>query len=450
VSAAAPPAATAGDTAWLLVATALVLLMVPGLALFYGGLVRGKSALNTMLMSVAALALVSVQWVLVGYSLAFSPGTSLIGGLAWRGLAGVGAAPEGTYAALVPHALFAAYQMMFAGITVAIVSGAVVERMRFGAFLAFGCSGRPSSTTRSPTGCGATAGGCARSARSTSPAARWCTSAPASPRSSPRRRSGVGVGSARSRRCRTTCRSPPRRRAALGGVVRLQRRLGARRRRAGGERRGHDARRGVGGAARLDRPRAGARRPPVGRGRGHGRRGRPGGHHPGRGVRHARVGARHRGARRRRELRRPARRGPHAVDDSLDVFACHGVAGIVGALLTGVFATRTVNPAGADGLLAGNPRLLGVQLVAVLATMAFAGGGAAALLALVRLATPLRVPTPDEIDGVDVSEHGERAYHGDDVGDLAGRGMPLGGVVVLPSAELGAAFAPEPVLAGDR
>jgi Amt family ammonium transporter len=138
------------------------------------------------------------------------------------------------------------------------------------------------------------------------------------------------------------------------------------------------------------------------------------------------------------------------VDDSLDVFACHGVAGIVGALLTGVFATRAVNPAGADGLLAGNPRLLGVQLVAVVATMAFAGGGAAVLLAVVRAVTPLRVATPDEIDGVDASEHGERAYHGDDVGDLAGRGLPLGGVVVLPSSELGAAFAPEPVLAGDR
>jgi Amt family ammonium transporter len=126
------------------------------------------------------------------------------------------------------------------------------------------------------------------------------------------------------------------------------------------------------------------------------------------------------------------------LDDALDVFACHGVAGIVGALLTGVFATRAVNAAGADGLLAGGgARLLGVQALAVGATLAFTGPLTAGILGTVRLVTALRVSTADEIDGVDLSEHGESAYHGDGA-DLAGRGIPLGGSVYLPPSEVAA------------
>ncbi|MEJ2090308.1 MAG: ammonia channel protein, partial [Gammaproteobacteria bacterium] len=130
-------AISAGDTAWMLVSAALVLLMVPGLALFYGGLVRGRSMLNTMMMSAAALAVVGVQWILIGYSLAFEPGGSWIGGLSWLGLAGIGLEPEATYAATIPHFAFILFQAMFAGITVALISGAVVERMKFPAFLLF-------------------------------------------------------------------------------------------------------------------------------------------------------------------------------------------------------------------------------------------------------------------------------------------------------------------------
>ena len=95
-------AISAGDTAWMLVSAALVLLMVPGLALFYGGLVRGRSMLNTMMMSAAALAVVGVQWILVGYSLAFEPGGSWIGGLSWLGLVGIGLEPEATAGRLDP------------------------------------------------------------------------------------------------------------------------------------------------------------------------------------------------------------------------------------------------------------------------------------------------------------------------------------------------------------
>src|SRR5437868_5128556 len=126
---------SAGDTAWVFVATALVLLMIPGLALFYGGLVRSRAALNTMMMSVAALAVVSVQWTLFGYSLAFGPG-SAIGGMDWFGLADVGTAP-GPYSATIPHVAFAMFQAMFAGITVALISGAMVERIRFHVYLIF-------------------------------------------------------------------------------------------------------------------------------------------------------------------------------------------------------------------------------------------------------------------------------------------------------------------------
>src|SRR3954470_4400697 len=131
------PAISAGDTAWVLISTALVMLMVPGLALFYGGLVRQKNALNTFMMSLSALGIVTVQWVLIGYSLTFGPGSSWLGGLAWWGLDQVGATPNAAYAATVPHLAFAAFQAMFAAITVALISGAAVERLRFSAYLLF-------------------------------------------------------------------------------------------------------------------------------------------------------------------------------------------------------------------------------------------------------------------------------------------------------------------------
>src|SRR4029079_19182462 len=115
----------AADTAWMLVSTALVLLMTPALAFFYGGLVRNKNSLNTMMMSFVALGVVGVTWALAAYSLAFSEGGPLLGGLANLGLAGVGTDVKGT----IPHVLFMAYQGTFAIITAALISGAVVERL---------------------------------------------------------------------------------------------------------------------------------------------------------------------------------------------------------------------------------------------------------------------------------------------------------------------------------
>ncbi|HWP62250.1 MAG TPA: ammonium transporter, partial [Candidatus Binatia bacterium] len=129
-----------GDTAWLLVATALVMIMLPGLGLFYGGLVRRKNVLSTIMHSFFGLAIVSVVWVLWGFSIAFGPdvaGLGLLGGLDFLGFGAVGTEPDPTYAATIPLVLFAAFQLMFAAITPALITGAYAERKRFGAFVLF-------------------------------------------------------------------------------------------------------------------------------------------------------------------------------------------------------------------------------------------------------------------------------------------------------------------------
>src|SRR3954453_5527414 len=123
----------AADTSWMLIATALVLLMTPALAFFYGGLVRSKNALNTMMMSFFSLGFVGVLWAVIGYSLAFAPGNNWIGDTSRIFLHGVGLEPQGT----IPHLLFMCYQGTFAIITAALISGAIVERMRFPAYVVF-------------------------------------------------------------------------------------------------------------------------------------------------------------------------------------------------------------------------------------------------------------------------------------------------------------------------
>lgn len=126
-----------GDTAWMLVSSALVLFMTPGLALFYAGMVRSKNVLSTTMHSFAMMALISITWVIWGYSLAFSGHGSLIGDLAWFGLKGVGAAPNPDYGPTIPHTTYMIYQAMFAIITPALISGALAERMKFGSYLVF-------------------------------------------------------------------------------------------------------------------------------------------------------------------------------------------------------------------------------------------------------------------------------------------------------------------------
>src|SRR6188508_518253 len=121
------------DTAWMLISTALVLLMTPALGFFYGGLVRSKNALNTLMMSFISLGFVGIAWAVIGYTLAFAPGNAWIGDMSRVFLRGVGLDPNGT----IPHLLFMCYQGTFCIITAALISGAIVERMRFGAYVTF-------------------------------------------------------------------------------------------------------------------------------------------------------------------------------------------------------------------------------------------------------------------------------------------------------------------------
>ena len=429
------PVVSAGDTAWVLISSALVMLMVPGLALFYGGLVRQKNALNTFMMSLAALGLVTVQWVLGGYSIAFGPGTSWIGGLSWWGLANVGAAPNAAYAATVPHLAFAIFQAMFAAITVALISGAVVERLRFSAYLAFALAWTTlvyDPLARWVWGDGGwlrslgaldfaggtvvhvSAGTAALVAALMLGRRHAIARGGLVPHNVPFTLLGAGLlwfgwfgfnaGSALSasplavtalvnthaaaaaalacwllldlsRSRRTTAVG-----AATGAIVGLV---------------------AITPAAGFVTPRAALL-----------------------------IGAAAAGV----VYFAMQVRAHTKIDDALDVFACHGVAGILGALLTGVFATKAVNPGGADGLLAGNPMQLGVQALAVAATMLLSGTITAGIIGTLRVLMPVRASLGDELVGLDATEHGEEAYHTGDIGELAGA-VPLGGVILIEDEE---------------
>jgi Amt family ammonium transporter len=417
-------AISAGDTAWVLVSTGLVMLMVPGLALFYGGLVRQKNALNTFMMSLGALGLVTVQWVLAGYSLSFSPGSSVIGGLSWWGLAGVGAAPDAAYAATIPHLAFAIFQAMFAAITVALISGAVVERLRFSAYLLFALAW--TTLVYDPLAHWVWGdGGWLRSlgaldfAGGTVVHVSAGTSALVAAIMLGRRRAiargglvphnvpftlfgagllwfgwfGFNAGSALGASAVAAAA------AALTGWLLLDRWRGGRTTAVGAATGAVVGLVAITPAAGFVTPRAALAI----------------------GVIAALTSYF------AMQLRARTR-----VDDSLDVFACHGVAGIVGALLTGVFATTAVNPTGANGLLAGNPMQIVVQLVAVLATMALSAALTAGIIVVLRSAMAIRVSLGDELAGLDATEHGEEAYHSGDIGELAGA-APLGGVILIPT-----------------
>jgi Amt family ammonium transporter len=130
--------ADTGNTAFIIICSALVLLMTPGLAFFYGGMVRKKNVLSIMMQCLVVMSLVSVQWVLLGYTLAFGPDLgSIIGNLDYLGLHGVSIFPSPDYASTIPHYVFVAFQLMFAIITAALITGAFAERMRFSAFILF-------------------------------------------------------------------------------------------------------------------------------------------------------------------------------------------------------------------------------------------------------------------------------------------------------------------------
>ena len=373
-AAAAAPAISEADTAFMMISAALVMLMTPGLGLFYGGMVRRKNVLATFQQSFIMLGVIALQWVLFGYSLAFGPDKlhGLIGGLEWAGLHGVGFDPNPDYAPTIPHQLFMVYQLMFAVITPALISGAFAERMKFSAYLALHAAlGDAGLRPRGALGLGH------RRLDQGSGRARL--------RGRPGRahhlgRRGTllraGDGQAQGARHRGDAPAQPdddgaRDRPALVRLVRLQRRQRPGGQHVGGRRvREHEHRRRrrhgelvadrVAAQGQGDRP-----------GRLLGGRRRPGRHHPGGRVRHpdGRHGARP-GRVAASATARSCSKGKLGYDDSLDVFGVHGVGGMFGALAVGVLATAGIsgNPA---GLLGGNPALLGKQAISVVAAVAY-------------------------------------------------------------------------------
>ncbi len=432
-----PATVSAGDTAWVLISTALVMVMLPGLAFFYGGLVRSKGALNTMMMSVAALGVVGMQWVLFGYSLAFHPGSGIVGGLGWRGLVGVDGGPWPAYSPTIPHLSYATYQAMFAAITVALVSGAVVERMRFRAYMLFVLlwttivydplahwvwgEGGWLHTLGALDFAGGTvvhvsAGIAALVAAYLAGSRHELGRTPMVPHNVPFVLLGAGLlwfgwfgfngGSALAASGLAAVAVTTTNTAAAAALVTwmVLDHLRTGRSTAVGAATG-----AVVGLVAIT-PAAGFVTP----------------------LSALAMGVIAAGC----SYGAMQLRSRTPLDDSLDVFACHGVGGIVGALLTGVFASKAVNPAGADGWLAGNPHQMVVQLTAVGATVALSAVATTAIILLVRVVMGVRVRVEDEITGIDLAEHGEEAYYGGDVGELAGRRPLIGESVFLPAAEV--------------
>jgi Amt family ammonium transporter len=428
-----PNPISAGDTAWVLISTALVMLMVPGLALFYGGLVRGKNTLNSMMMSLAPLGVVTVQWVVIGYSLAFSPGGSILGGFSWWGFAGVGAAANPTYAATIPHVAFALFQAMFAVITVSLISGAVVERMRFPAYLLFALAwttlvydplahwvwgdggwlrGLGALDFAGGTVVHVSAGTAALVAALLLGKRHMLGRAPLVPHSVPFTLFGAGLlwfgwfgfnaGSALSASDVAAMAFASTHAAAAAGLTAWMLIDIVRTGRATAVGAGTGA---VIGLVAIT---------------------------PAAGFVSTRAGLAIGVIAATASYAAMQIRARTTVDDTLDVFACHGVAGIVGALLTGVFASKVVNPAGADGLIHGGGfHQVGVQALAVLVTMVLSGALTAGILVALQAVVKVRSSIASEVIGLDSSEHGEEAYHAGDLGEMGGSAGALGHGVVL-------------------
>jgi Amt family ammonium transporter len=393
------------DTAWMLASTALVLLMTPALGFFYGGLVRAKNSLNTIMMSVAALGFVGVAWALLGYSLAFSPGSSFLGSLSFAFLNGVGLEAQGT----IPHLLFMAYQATFAIITAALISGAIVERMRFGPYLAFITLW--SLVVYAPVAHWVWGGGWLAKLGAldfaggtvvhiNAGAAALVAAIVLGPRKDYGRQAilphsvpftvlgagllwfgwfGFNAGSAlgaspSAALAFTNTMFAPAATLLVWTMMDLFRtgKVTA-----------------VGGATAIVvglvavTPAAGFVGPLGG----------------------LALGALAAFPSYYALLWRARTR----LDDSLDVVAAHGVGGTVGALLTGVLAQKVWNTA-TDGALFGNPKQLGIQFVAVAATIVYSAAVSWGLLKAIGAVVALRQTAPDEGLGLDVSQHGEEAY----------------------------------------
>ena len=403
-----------GDTAWLLVSTALVMLMTPSLAFFYGGMVRRKNVLSTVMMSFSALALVSILWILYGYSLSFGPDKGgIVGGLDWIGLMGVGQEPSSVYATTVPHLAFMMFQATFAIITVALITGAVVERIKFGALLTFGALWLTlvycpvahwvwgSGGWLANYGALDFAGGTVVHVNAgisalalvlvLGPRRGFKERVPMEPNNIPMVVLGAallwfgwfgfnagsaltagGLASNAFVATNTAAASAAFTWMVLGWINRRPSVLGA----ATGAVVGLVA---ITPAAGFVQPWAGI---PIGA--------------------IASVLSYYVMAWRNRA---------NKIDESLDVFACHGIGGIWGALATGIFATAAVN-SGGSGLIDGNGKQVLIQLAAIAVTIVFSFSITWLLAKLVDVTVGLRGAPEEETVGLDISQHGERAYGG--------------------------------------
>jgi Amt family ammonium transporter len=401
-----------GDSTWVLVSAALVMLMTPGLAFFYGGMVGRKNVLGILMQCFTALCLVSIVWVLYGYSLSFAPGKGFWGGLQWAGLSGVGFNPFPDYAPTIPHQLFAVFQMMFAVITPALIIGAFAQRMKFSAYIVFillwstfvynpichwvwGVGGwlKEMGVLDFAGGivvhvsAGITALMTAlfigkRNASSTNVIL---------PHNLPFTVLGTGLlwfgwfgfnaGSALGMNAvtinaflvtNTSGAAAGLTWAILDGIFNEKpTMLGT-------------ATGAVGGLAAIT-PAAGFV-----------------------GVYAAMViGAL---ASIICYIAVTVVKPRLGYDDALDVFGVHCVGGIWGVLATGLFASKAINPAGADGLFYGNPRLFLVQLLAVGVTVVYAFLASLIIYKFVDLIMTVRVREKDELMGLDLTQHHENAY----------------------------------------
>jgi Amt family ammonium transporter len=408
-----PPKIDSGDTAWMLTSAALVLMMtIPGLFLFYGGLVRRKNALGTIMHSFILAALISVQWVLWGYSLAFGPDKAgLIGGLDWIGLAGVGLEPYPDYSATIPHQAFMVFQLMFAIITPALITGAFAERMKFSTFLVFmllwatfiydplahwvwGVKGwlrelgaldfAGGTVVHISSGVSALAAAIIIGKR------RGYGHEPMPPHNLPFTVMGASLlwvgwfgfnaGSALTAGGLATSAFVVTHTATATAALAWMFTewitrgnptiLGA----ASGA---------VAGLVAIT-PASGFVGP----------------------IPSIVIGA-GAGVFCYTACNLKTKLG---YDDSLDVVGVHGVGGTWGALATGLFASKAINEAGADGLFYGNPGQMKAQVIAVLATWVLAFVGTTIILKVLDVTMGLRVSEQEEIQGLDLSQHSESAY----------------------------------------
>jgi Amt family ammonium transporter len=397
------------DIGWMLVSTALVLLMTPALGFFYGGMVRAKNALNTMMMSFVSLGPVAVLWALAGYSLAFAPGSPIVGGLAYAGLRGVGLEAQGA----IPHLLFMAFQGTFAIITAALISGAIVERMRFGAYLAFIMTWllvvyAPVAHWVWGGGFLATAGALDFAGGAVvhvnAASAALVAALVVGPRKDYARHAilphnvpftllgagllwfgwfGFNAGSALGATpiaalAFVNTMLAPAATLAVWTLLDLVR---------GGRATAIGAATAIVVGLVVVTPAAGY----IG---------------PASALALGAIGA------------FPSYfaliyRARTKLDDSLDVVAAHGVGGATGAILTGVFADAAWS-GGPSGLLSGNPGQVLTQVYSVAAVLAYSGVATFVILKVVALALPLRAAGRLEGIGLDVSDHGEEAYTGGD------------------------------------